>query len=122
MTSVTSDINVNNHFQYDALRMVVREFRESINRSNHDAQPMNEEEFTHFVDYIRRRVSIDTTNTTTTNSQEILQEILHHTQNQTEFLRRITETLSSITETRTIIKLSLAVALLWTFNKFLNRQ
>ena len=52
---------MNNHGQHDALRTVIREFRESINRSNHDAQSMNEEEFSQFVDYIRRRVSIDTT-------------------------------------------------------------
>lgn len=104
-----------NHGQHDALRTVIREFRESINRSNHDAQSMNEEEFSQFVDYIRRRVSIDRTT-----SREILEELLHHSRNQTEYLRRITEILSSITETRTIIKLSLAVALFWTFNKFLN--
>ena len=106
-----------NHGQHDALRTVIREFRESINQSNHDAQSMNEAEFLQFVDYIRRRVSIDTTTTT---SREILEELLHHSRDQTEYLRRITEILSGITETRTIIKLSLAVALFWTFNKFLN--
>ena len=119
-------ISVNSSSQYDSVRSVIRDFRESINQSNNDGQSMSEEEFRQLVDYIRRRVSIDSDPTGShqeqNTSREILEEIRRHSRTQTEFLRQITEILSSVTETRTIVKLSLAFALFWTFNKFLNRQ
>jgi len=122
MNSLSTDPSVNNQNQYDSLRAVIRDFRESINQSNQDAQPMTEEEFSQFVNYIRRRVFNNTSElpqTGNNHSRQILEEILLHSQNQTEFLRRITEILSSVTETRTIIKLSLVFAFVWSINKFL---
>lgn len=118
--SLTPEISLN-----DSVRDVVREFRDSITRSNHDAQSLNEEEFSQLMNYIRRRISIDS-NTSVTHhepnrTREILEELLQHSRTQTEFLRQITEILSSMTDRRAIIKLSLAVAVIWTFNKFLNR-
>jgi hypothetical protein len=124
MNSLSTDPSVNNQNQYDSLRAVIRDFRESINQSNQDAQPMTEEEFSQFVNYIRRRVFNNTSElpqTGNNHSRQILEEILLHSQNQTEFLRRITEILSSVTETRTIIKLSLVFAFVWSINKFLRQ-
>ncbi len=124
MNSLSTDPSVNNQNQYDSLRAVIRDFRESINQSNQDAQPMTEEEFSQFVNYIRRRVFNNTSElpqTENNHSRQILEEILLHSQNQTEFLRRITEILSDITETRTIIKLSLVFAFVWSINKFLRQ-
>jgi glutamyl-tRNA reductase len=125
MSTLTLDTSVNNRIQYDSLTAVIRDFRESINQSNHDAQPMTEEEFSQFVNYIRRRVFINTSSLSQTgnnNSQEILEQILQHSRNQAESLRRITDILSNITETKTLIKLSLAFVFVWTMNKFLNNK
>ena len=82
---------------------MIRDFRESINQSNHDAQSMSEEEFRQLVDYIRRRASIDSDPTGPHQEQNTSQEILE------EVLRQIIELLSSVTETRTTIKFSLAL-------------
>jgi hypothetical protein len=115
------DTSVNNRFQYDSLTAVIRDFRESINQSNRDAQPMTEEEFSQFVNYIRRQIFTNTSplpQTENNYSQEILEQILQESRNQTEFLRRITDILSNITETRTVIKLSLVFVFVWTINKF----
>jgi len=125
MSTLTMDTAVNNRIQYDSLTAVIRNFRESINQSNHDAQPMTEEEFSQFVNYIRRRVFINTPSlpqTGNSNSQEILEQILQHSRNQAESLRRINDILSNITETKTLIKLSLAFVFVWTMNKFLNNK
>ena len=122
MSSLSTDLSFNHQSQQDSLRTVIRDFRESINQSNQDAQPMSEEEFTQFVTYIRQRVFNNppsSPHTENNRSREILDEILQNSRNQTEFLRRITEMLSSITETRTIIKLSLAFAFVWAINRFL---
>lgn len=125
MSIFTTDTSVNNRIQYESLTAVIRDFRESINQSNHDAQPMTEEEFSQFVNYIRRRVLTNTPRlpqTENNNFREILEQILQHSQNQTEFLRRITDILSNITETRTVIKLSLAFVFVWTINKLLKNK
>lgn len=124
MSSWSTDLSLSTQSQHDSLRAVIRDFRESINHSNQTAQPMTEEEFSQFVNYIRRRIFNDTSpllQTEINHSRQILEEILQHSQNQTEFLRRITEILSSITETRTIIKLSLVFAFVWSINKFLRQ-
>ncbi len=125
MSTLNMDTSVNNRIQYDSLTAVIRDFRESINQSNRDAQPMTEEEFSQFVNYIRRRIFTNTSplpQTENNNSREILEKILQESRNQTEFLRRITDILSNITETRTVIKLSLAFVFVWTINKFLQNK
>ncbi|CAF3801924.1 unnamed protein product [Rotaria sp. Silwood1] len=125
MSTSTTITSANNRVHYDCLRAVIRDFRESIQQNNHDTQSMTEEEFSQFVNYIRQRVFTNTSSlsqTETNNTREILQELLRHSQNQTEFMRRITEILSSLTETRMIIKLSLAFAFVWTLNKFLTHK
>ncbi len=122
ISTLTTDISANNQNQYDSLTAVIRDFRESINQSNRHAQSMTEEEFSEFVNYIHQRVFPAISplpQTDNNNSREILEEILQHSRNQTEFLRRITDILSNITETRTVIKLSLAFVFAWTINKFL---
>ena len=121
LTTLTTDTPTSNQIQHDSLRAVIREFRESISQTYHDAQPMAEDEFPQFVNYIRQRLFTNTSPLPligNNNTREILQEIQQHSQNQTEFLRRITEILSNLTETRTVIKLSLAFVLLCTINKF----
>jgi phosphoenolpyruvate carboxylase len=123
--SVIPNSSVSNQVSYDSLRAVISDFRESINQRNHDAQSMTEEEFPQFVNYIRQRIFTNTSplpHTGNNNSQEILQEILRHSQNQTEFLRRITDILSNLTETKTIIKLSLAFAFVWSMNTFFKNK
>jgi hypothetical protein len=125
MSTLNMDTFVNNRIQYDSLTAVIRDFRESINQSNRDAQPMTEEEFSQFVNYVRRRIFTNTSplpQTENNNSREILEKILQESRNQTEFLRRITDILSNITETRTVIKLSLAFVFVWTINKFLQNK
>jgi hemerythrin-like domain-containing protein len=125
MSTLNMDTSVDNRIQHDSLTAVIRDFRESINQSNRDAQPMTEEEFSQFVNYIRRRIFTNTSplpQTENNNSREILETILQESRNQTEFLRRITDILSNITETRTVIKLSLAFVFVWTINKFLQNK
>jgi uncharacterized coiled-coil DUF342 family protein len=125
MSTLNTDMRANNQIQYDSLRTVIRDFRESITQSNHAAQPMTEEEFSQFVSYLRQRVFTNTSllrQTENNNVQEILQEILQHRRDQTEYLKRITEILSNLTEPRTIIKLSLAFAFVWAINKFLQHK
>ncbi len=122
ISTLTTDMSTNNRNQYDSLTAVIRAFRESINQSNRNAQPMTEEEFSEFVNYIHQQVFPNTSPlppTVTNNSREILEEILQNSRNQTEFLRRITEILSEITETRTIIKLCLVFLFVWAINQFL---
>jgi glutamyl-tRNA reductase len=118
---VISTLTTDNQIQLNPLRAVIREYRESINQTYHDAQPMVEEEFPQFINYIRQRLFTNTLpirQTENDNTREMLQEILQQSRNQTEFLRRITEMLSNLTEPRTIVKLSLAFVLLCTVNKF----
>ncbi|CAF1240491.1 unnamed protein product [Adineta ricciae] len=118
---LSTDIFTDGLISHESLRTVIREFKESINQIYNDAQPITEEEFPQFVDYIRQHVfpnELQSSSTGHNNSQQILREILLHSRTQTEYLRRITEILSNLTETRTVIKLSLAVVLLYTINKF----
>jgi glutamyl-tRNA reductase len=122
---VISTLTTDNQIQLNPLRAVIREYRESINQTYHDAQPMVEEEFPQFINYIRQRLFTNTLpirQTENDNTREMLQEILQQSRNQTEFLRRITEMLSNLTEPRTIVKLSLAFVLLCTVNKFFKHQ
>ena len=121
----STDISINGQVSHESLRTVIREFKESINQIYNDAQPMTEEEFPQFVDYIRQHVfpnELQSSSTEYNNSQQILREILLHSRTQTECLRQITEILSTLTETRTVIKLSLAVVLLYTINKFFQHR
>ena len=123
--TVLTNSAMSSQASYDSLRIVVSDFRESINQRNQDTQSMTEEEFSQFVNYIRQRIFNNTSpspRTGNNNSQEILQEILHHTRDQTEFLRRITDILSNLTETKTIIKLSLAFAFVWSMNTFFKHK
>ena len=125
MSTLQMDVPINNQTQSDALRTVIHDFRESINHSNHNAQPMTEEEFSQFISYIRGRVfpqNSSSLQASNQNSREILVELLRQSQNQTEFLRRITDALSNIRETGLIIKLSIVFAFVWTMNKFLNQK
>jgi hypothetical protein len=122
---VISTLTTDNQIQLNPLRAVIREYRESINQTYHDAQPMAEEEFPQFINYIRQRLFTNTVplrQTENDNTREILQQILQQSRNQTEFLRRITEILSNLTEPRTIVKLSLAFVLLCTINKFFKHK
>ncbi|CAF1240606.1 unnamed protein product [Adineta ricciae] len=121
----STGVSTNGQISHESLRIVIREFKESINQIYNDAQPITEEEFPQFVDYIRQHVfsnEFQSSSTGHNNSQQILREILLHSRTQTECLRRITEILSNLTETRTVIKLSLAVVLLYTINKFFQHR
>ncbi|CAF1687390.1 unnamed protein product [Adineta ricciae] len=121
----STGVSTNGQISHESLRIVIREFKESINQIYNDAQPITEEEFPQFVDYIRQHVfsnEFQSSSTGHNHSQQILREILLHSRTQTECLRRITEILSNLTETRTVIKLSLAVVLLYTINKFFQHR
>ncbi|UJR11557.1 hypothetical protein I4U23_015737 [Adineta vaga] len=123
--SCPTDTSADEQISPDALRVIIREFRESGNRIYNDAQPMTEEEFPQFINYLRQRVftnNLQLPSTENNNSQETLHEILLHSRNQTELLQRITDILSNLTETRTIIKLSSFFVLLCTISKFLQRK
>ncbi len=107
--------------EFDTL---IREFKESINKSDDDLQSLTKEELCQLVTHMRERLFSETLSTSGNNDNTPVQQnrttdptirnLFEQSQNQTELLRRITEMLSNPIDSKTIIKLALVVLFIWT--------
>ncbi len=107
--------------QFDTL---IREFKESINKSDDDLQSLTKEELCQLVNHIRERLFNDILSTSDNNDNTRVQQnrttvptirtLFEESQSQTELLRKITEILSNPIDSKTIIKLALVVLFIWT--------
>lgn len=113
------------HEQFDK---IIREYKESINKSNEDLKLLDKEQLCELIIRLRERLfddSLLSSNHNPRNSEEqnlnnnnnnnqILQEMFKHVKTQTELLQQINETLSKATDFKSIVKLSMAVLFTWT--------
>ncbi|CAF3630830.1 unnamed protein product [Rotaria socialis] len=130
-SSVSSTLVENQNFQV-ALQTIVREFKRRVDQTYNDSEPITDAEVPELVRFVREQILHNNPSSSTIdnsssqeqriNDQLTLRELLHHPRNQTELLKKIVEILSTMTEPRTIIKLSLAFMFIWTIRGYFKHR
>lgn len=108
--------------QFDTL---ISEFKESINKSDHDLQSLTPEELCQLFNHFREHLFNDTLTTSANNNcnreqqhqniDPIMRDLFEQSRNIAQLLRKITEILSNPIDLKTIIKMASTVLLIWTF-------
>jgi Fe2+ transport system protein B len=115
---------MNNQIMREQFNASIREYKESINKRDHDLHLLEKEELCELIVRLRERLFNDTLSTSdiddsnceqrNQNNDQILRDLFEQSRNQTELLEKMTEIFSKPINFKTIIKLSLAFIFIWT--------
>jgi hypothetical protein len=101
---------------------IIREYKESINKINHDLHSLQPAELEELINRLREQLFSDISSSSTNNNNNsteqntnvILRELFQQSHNQTELLRKLIEILPNLNDLKTIAKLVAACLFVWT--------